>query len=413
MPDQPFFRLKNQIQTYDWGTLDGFSELFGLENPNNEPRAEIWMGAHAKAPSIVQIDGKEYSLDEWINNADPQLLGPKLSNSKSLSFLFKVLSAERALSIQVHPNKQQAIKGFQNEQNKGISLDAFDRNYKDDNHKPELICALTPFVAMCGFRPSDQVLSLLDSLALDFLEEPIDELRTALMLDEASFYQQLKRSYLQLMEIDVAKTTKIVAACENIIGGKPTDNDFIAYKKQSVLSPYMECLLMNETYKGDVAILSPFFMNLYYLEMGKALFLSAGIPHAYLRGTGLEIMASSDNVLRGGLTPKHIDVAELDKVMTAGPHKISLTQAEVLNTNQYHYPVPVDDFTLRVIHQEGGATESELTTDELGILLCISGSVTIKNADIVGFLKAGESAVLPPSSVHISGNGRLAFVSEG
>jgi len=413
MIKEPFFRLENQIQTYEWGTKDAFTSLFGWENPENEPRAEIWMGAHSKAPSVINVEGKEFLLDEWIKTAKSEHLGTKLSNSRSLSFLFKVLSADKALSIQVHPNKEQAISGYQHEQKKGVALDAFNRNYKDENHKPELICALTPFVAMCGFRPAEQVLSLLESLDLVFLEEEIDNLRSAILESNDAFYVQLKRFYLKLMRKNTEETELLVVACERIISSRPTNKELVAYKDQSVLSPYLECLLMNESYPGDLAILSPFFMNLYHLEPGKALFLSAGIPHAYLRGSGLEIMASSDNVLRGGLTPKYIDMEELDKVMTAGPHKIALTNAEIENGNLYHYPVPVEDFKLSVIHQEEAAVDSILSTEDMGILMCISGSVTIVDADKKGQLMAGESAVLPPSKVHISGSGKLAFACEG
>lgn len=410
---EPFFRLKNQIQPYDWGTKEAFTELFGWENTSGEPRAELWMGSHIKAPSLIIDSGKEYGLDSWITDASEGLLGPKLYERKRLSFLFKVLSASKALSIQVHPNKEQAKNGFVIEQRLGIPLDAHNRNYKDDNHKPELICALTPFVAMCGFRPVDQVLALLESLSLAFLEDSIDDLRTASLHGEQVFYEKLKDFYLGLMRKNPDETAIIAKTCEDIIGNKPSENDFDAYKNQTVLSPYLECLLMQQSYPDDLAILSPFFMNLYHLAPGKALFLSAGIPHAYLRGTGLEIMASSDNVLRGGLTPKYIDVQELEKVMIAGPHDITLTAPVIKNENFYYYQVPVNDFSLLVIHQENDLADSFFTVEELAIILCISGTLTIINDDKSGVLVAGESAVISPGDYTIRGEGKLAVASEG
>lgn len=413
MPKEAFYRLKNQIQTYDWGTTDAFTTLFGWQNANNEKRAELWMGAHPKAPSIIHFERNEVTLTEWIKTADAQLLGKKLDKSRTLPFLFKVLSANQALSIQVHPNKAQANEGFTAEEAKGIAADAFNRNYKDPNHKPELICALTPFVAMCGFRPAEEILSLLESLDVDFLEEAVDDLRSELLIDLAHFYAKLKKTYLDLMRENEAETNEVVQACIKIIGGKPTNMDLEAYKKQSVLSPYLECLLLNESYPGDLSILSPLLMNLYHLDVGKALFLDAGIPHAYLRGTGLEIMASSDNVLRGGLTPKYIDKSELNKVMTAGPHHIALTPPKIVNQNIYHYPVPVNDFQLSVVHQEADEPSTSFSNDELAIILCVAGEIHIDNGNTSGSLKAGESAILPPSNINISGSGKIAIASQG
>lgn len=413
MLTEAFFRLKNQIQTYDWGTTDAFTLLFGWQNPNKEKRAELWMGAHPKAPSTIHFEGRELELTEWIKTVDAQLLGKKLGRSRTLPFLFKVLSANQALSIQVHPNKTQAEVGFLAEEEKQIPTDAFNRNYKDQNHKPELICALTPFVAMCGFRPAEEILSLVESLDLEFLEQVVDDLRSALLIDHTHFYATLKTTYLDLMRENEAETDEVVQACIKIIGNKPTENDLEAYKKQSVLSPYLECLLLNESYPGDLSILSPLLMNLYHLDKGKALFLDAGIPHAYLRGTGLEIMASSDNVLRGGLTPKYIDKAELNKVMTSGPHRITLTTTQIAQQNVYHYPVPVNDFQLCVVHQEADEPNTSFSNEELAIVLCVAGEIHINNGNASGSLKAGESAALPPSSISISGSGKLAIASQG
>jgi mannose-6-phosphate isomerase len=341
--------------------------------PDGRPAAELWFGAHPDDPSPAGGP----PLDELIA-ADPAgTLGAVVAGrfGPHLPFLLKILAAEKALSIQVHPNRQQARTGFAAEDAAGIERGAPNRNYRDPNHKPELICALTPFDALCGFRPVPATRALLTDLALpelDFLDaalagaDPLRHAFTAVLThpDPAPAVAALARR-AEASDDEALRGVRLAAA------------DF----------------------PGDVGVLVALLLNYVRLEAGEAIYLGAGNVHAYLRGTGVEIMANSDNVLRCGLTPKHVDVPELlritDFVELADPRWPAVGGS---------FDVPVPDF--RLVRLE---VEEPAGLDDPGplIVLCTAGRVRLAGVE----LKPGRAAFVPAGTpVTLDGEG-TAFVA--
>ena len=238
--------LKNTIQEYAWGSRAAISELLGQSVPSEKPQAELWMGAHPKAPSQVLSDGLWRSLQEVIQENPEETLGKKVAArfSNGLPFLFKVLAAAKPLSIQAHPNKEQAEQGFARENELGIPLDAPHRNYRDDNHKPEIICALTPFWALNGFRRIDETLSLLEKARIPDLAEIVS------FLQSHSNRDGLKKFFDYLMTTDSGKQGKIVEQAVNFAEKRPP--------KEPV---WMWMIKLNEEYPGDIGVLSPLFFE--------------------------------------------------------------------------------------------------------------------------------------------------------
>ncbi|MGL5504448.1 MAG: mannose-6-phosphate isomerase, class I, partial [Aeromonas veronii] len=289
-----FLLMQNPIQGYDWGSHDSLTTLFGIPNPQGKPQAELWMGAHPNGCSEVTLAGSVQKLSSVIDRAPAAALGEAtFARFGSLPFLFKVLCAEKALSIQVHPSKAQAEAGFAKEEAAGIDIKASNRNYKDPNHKPELVFALTPYQAMNGFRAIPAILALFERVNL----AAIADLTAALAASQNE--AGLQHFFHQLLVLEGARKDE---ALEGLLAYAAAHQDEETFALITSLAAQ---------YPGDVGLFSPLLLNVVTLEPGQAMFLDACTPHAYVRGTGLEIMANSDNVLRAGLTPKYIDVAEL------------------------------------------------------------------------------------------------------
>lgn len=289
-----FLSMQNPIQGYDWGSHDALTTLFGIPNPAGKPQAELWMGAHPNGCSEVVLAGQAQKLSTLIENTPAAVLGEATqARFGSLPFLFKVLCAEKALSIQVHPSKAQAEAGFAKEEAAGISSKAANRNYKDPNHKPELVFALTPYQAMNGFRAIPAILALFERIKLSALAELVAAL--AASQNEAG----LQHFFHQLLVLEGARKEEALAGLLAYAGEHQDEETFALITSLAA------------QYPGDVGLFSPLLLNVVTLQPGQAMYLDACTPHAYVRGTGLEIMANSDNVLRAGLTPKYIDVAEL------------------------------------------------------------------------------------------------------
>ncbi|KAA8597707.1 Mannose-6-phosphate isomerase [Vibrio cyclitrophicus] len=371
-----FYPLTNIIQNYPWGSKTSIPHLFDIANIDNKPMAEIWMGAHPKASSVITWKGKATPLHEAINNNAEALIGTNTSQRfGELPFLFKVLAAEKALSIQVHPTKMEAEIGYQKENDLGIAIDAYNRNYKDPNHKPELVYALTPYLAMNGFREFDEIATLLKEVKVDAIEELIQQYT---QLPDSKSLQIL---FQELMTLD--EVTKLTAI-----------NQLLSWAHRSNHSLAEFILDLNEVYPDDIGLLSPLLLNVVLLQPGEAMFLHAGTPHAYVKGTALEIMANSDNVLRGGLTPKYIDVPELISACTFMPlekEKI-LTQPKLIGAEQ-QFPVPVEDFSFSIFSD---ADSAEITPNRGEIWFVIDGSATFKHhtGEELTITK-GESAFIP------------------
>ncbi|WP_263078198.1 mannose-6-phosphate isomerase, class I [Endozoicomonas sp. Mp262] len=388
-------KLKNRIQPYAWGSRDALRQLFGIANPDNRPQAEIWMGAHPKSPSMAELKERgDQPLNNLIAEHGDQLLGEGVSRKfgKQLPYLFKVLSAAEPLSIQAHPTKEQAEKGFQRENQAGIPVDAGHRNYRDDNHKPELIYALTPFRAMNGFRPLNDIITLFRQLDSSVLTELLDAFESN--LSEAG----LKGFYGHLMQLDDLLRKQAVT-------------EALAVAMKSEEPALQELVKLNDKYPLDIGVFSPLLLNLVELEPGEAMFLDAGTLHAYLEGTGLEVMASSDNVLRGGLTPKHVDVAELLGTIRFIPKLSNQIKVDPeVKGNSVNYPVPVDDFAFEI------ETVDSLTDcrspETVELLFCQEGNVEIVSDDEEIKLNAADSCLLP-AGVHykLVGKGKIVRVS--
>ncbi|MFB2828974.1 mannose-6-phosphate isomerase, class I [Aeromonas jandaei] len=385
-----FLLMQNPIQGYDWGSHDSLTTLFGIANPEGKPQAELWMGAHPNGCSDVVVAGQTQKLSALISRAPAAVLGEAtLARFGSLPFLFKVLCAEKALSIQVHPSKAQAEAGFAKEEAAGIDIKASNRNYKDPNHKPELVFALTPYQAMNGFRAIPAILALFERVNLPVIADLTAAL--AASQNEAG----LQHFFHQLLVLEGARKEEALAGLLTYAAAHQDEETFALITSLAT------------QYPGDVGLFSPLLLNVVTLKPGQAMFLDACTPHAYVRGTGLEIMANSDNVLRAGLTPKYIDVAELldctrclakpdDQILLA-PHVEGAVQ---------HFEVPVPDFTFSVYP----AGEHQLTTASAEILFAIDATVTLKRGDETLRLEKGQSAFIPAAtgSYQLLAEGRVA-----
>ena len=385
-------KLINSVQHYAWGSKNALTELYGVANPDNQPMAELWMGAHPRSSSKVQdAQGNLHSLREVIEQDKAGLLGSAVAERfGELPFLFKVLCAAQPLSIQVHPNKQASEIGFAKENAAGIPLDAAERNYKDPNHKPELVFALTPFLAMNAFRPFSEIVSLLQPVAganqaiAHFLQEP-----------GAERLSQLFASLLILKGDEKSRALAVLKAALNSQQGEPWET----------------IRVISEFYPDDSGLFSPLLLNVVKLNPGEAMFLFAETPHAYLQGVALEVMANSDNVLRAGLTPKYIDIPELvaNVKFTPKPASELLTQP-VKQASSLEFPIPVDDFAFSL--HDLSTTGSDVAQQSAAILFCVEGEAVLSKGDETLALKPGESAFISASEspVTVSGVGRLARV---
>jgi mannose-6-phosphate isomerase len=374
--------LKNVIQEYAWGSHTAIADLLGTASPSDMPQAELWMGAHPKAPSVVKYEGKEISLAELIRRHPEDILGKAAAEKfgSQLPYLFKVLAAAKPLSVQAHPDKNQAVAGFERENEMNIPLNAPNRNYRDAHHKPECICALTPFWALNGFRNIPEILSLTEKICPKQLEK-----ETAELLKHPGS-SGLKDFFFGLMTMDPEQQQQIIA------------NALVNAQKYTEDDPVCKWITaLHDAYPSDIGVLSPIFLNLICLEPGEAMFLPAGELHSYLDGLGIELMANSDNVLRGGLTPKHIDVPELLKVLNFEERDIAVLLPEAISDYEKVYPGSAEEFVLSVIHLEPGM-DAVFHPKSVEILLCIQGQGKIIHQNQAIEIRKGASAIVPASA---------------
>ncbi|MFE9612720.1 mannose-6-phosphate isomerase, class I [Streptomyces sp. NPDC006012] len=374
-------RLDNTIRPYAWGSATAIPKLIGVE-PTGEPQAEMWMGAHPGAPSRTPRGTLVDVID-----ADPKReLGPEAVArfGPRLPFLLKILAAGAPLSLQVHPDLEQARQGYEDEERRGIPADAPNRNYRDANHKPELICALTEFDGLCGFRDPLRAADLLDGLGVDSLKPYVDLLR-ARPVDAA--LREVLTAVLTADRDEMARTVAQAATACARLGG--------AY------APYAD---IAQHYPGDPGVIAAMLLNHVRLQPGEALFLGAGIPHAYLNGLGVEIMANSDNVLRCGLTPKHVDVPELLRIVRFEPSDPGVLRPEASPDGEEVYETPIDEFQLSRYVLAAGDTTHDLTLPTPQILLCTAGTVRAGEHE----LTPGQSVFVPAADkAEVSGTGTL------
>lgn len=373
-------RLTNTIRPYAWGSTTAIPTLLGVE-PTGEPQAEMWMGAHPGAPSRIDRGAGEKALSDVIA-ADPEgelgaatvaRFGPRLP------FLLKILAAGAPLSLQVHPDLAQAKAGFADEERRGIPIDAGHRNYKDPNHKPEMLCALTTFDGLCGFRPPEQSADLLEGLGVGSLKPYADLLRAH---PEDAALREVLTAVLTADREQMARTVTETAAAAERLGG-----------------PYAPYAHLVHDYPGDPGVIAAMLLNHFRLQPGEAVFLGAGVPHAYIDGLAVELLANSDNVLRAGLTPKHVDVPELLKIVKFESGDPNVQRPE--GNGEEVYETPIDEFRLSRFLLAPGAASRVLPEATPQILLCTAGSPRVGELSLAPggsvFVPAGEKAELSGS----------------
>lgn len=362
--------LDCKVMPYAWGSHTAISSLLG--RPAEGPEAELWMGAHPLAPS--RSVARTESLDQLITREPERELGARSLQAfgPRLPFLLKVLAAEQPLSLQAHPTMEQAAAGFDDEERRGVPLTAPNRNYKDRSHKPELLCALTTFDALSGFRDFAQTLRLFEQLAVKELDPFIKP--------------TLSETFTAIMTAPKDVVPHVVAAC-----AKASPH----FARERALA----CRL-DELYPGDIGIVTALLLEYVTLQPGEAIFLDAGNMHAYLRGTGVEIMASSDNVLRGGLTPKHVDVPELTKTLRFDAPPARVLHPHEVDACESVYVTPAREFRLSRI-----VVNAALVRETFGpeILLVTEGAVHVGEVEV----KRGASVFVPAST------GRYALGGDG
>ncbi len=389
--------LRNTIQHYAWGSKSAIPKLLGETNPTGDAWAELWIGAHPQSPS--KLGG--CNLDHVIQRAPETALGYRVANrfQKKLPFLLKVLAADQPLSLQCHPNVAQAQKGFGRENWNLIELSSPRRCYKDTNHKPELLCALSPFRALKGFRPIEEIVDRFQTLDIPTLRAAVERLsadRSAEGLRR--FFQGLLHAQPQVRE---AWTAQAVSRASGLRG-----------------ADYQLIESLHAKYPGDIGVLSPMLLNLIELQPHEAIFLEAGELHVYLWGLGVEIMANSDNVLRAGLTQKHIDIKELSKIASFEPSPARILQPSATpQSTERAFETPVDEFKLSIIEVKANEEFLQYDVEEVEMLLAVEGEAIIHPKHGGSFLRLpqGEAAFVPAcvEGYRITGDAKLFRATTG
>jgi len=376
--------MKNTIQEYAWGSHAAIADLMGNKSPSAKPQAELWMGAHPKAPSLVKYDGKWLSLLDLIKQSPEDILGKEIAAKfdNKLPYLFKVLAASKPLSIQAHPSLKQAKEGFERENRLGIALDSPSRNYKDENHKPECICALTPFLALYGFRKISEIISLMEKICLKVLDKELNHLK------RQPNSEGLKSFFHSLITMNNRRKKQIIE--HSITNAQKLSGDNPCFKW--IVNLYKE-------YPDDMGIFAPILLNLISLKPGQALFLPSGELHAYLDGLGIELMANSDNVLRGGLTKKHIDVVELLTILTFEEKEVDVLMPQKNKDCEGVYYSIAEEFILSVISDKKNISYTSPEKRSVEIILCADGKASVTDISINQniTLTRGTSVIIPSS----------------
>lgn len=384
-------RMENRVQKYAWGTSDFIANLLQIDKANAEPWAELWLGSHPKASST--LTDLNISLDKAIDQSPTQLLGATCASvfAQKLPYLLKILSAKQPLSIQAHPNLEQAKLGFERENRENILLTDFTRNYQDANHKPELICALTEFHAMCGFRPAQEIVENIQQIEIELF------LTNFTKFADKPNSGNLKELFSEILNSKMEKKQQILAMTVKNL-----------HLLQDELSKNWITKML-EIYPNDIGAIIPLLLNTFVLNPGEAIFLKAGVLHAYLAGTGVEIMANSDNVLRGGLTSKNVDVAELVSILNWEMKRpeVQVSKPEEVVTT---YQIPAPEFSLKKIHLVDKLT---IENSKPTILLVVNGSITVECENETQSLKQGESLFVTGEAreIKLSGKGLLFVAS--
>lgn len=386
-------RLAAMTQHYAWGSHTAIPQLLGTP-VTGEPVAELWLGTHPAGPSRALTTDGEVLLGDLVASDPATMLGAQVAERfGALPYLLKVIAAAEPLSLQVHPDLDRARVGFAQEEAAGIPVSAPERTYRDRNHKPELLHPLTPFRALCGFRhPADSV-ALLEGLGTPLAAEVIatltdgtDPVRTT-----------LERLLAPATRPDPAAVTDLAGACVARLGRGSPDSDADA-----------TVALLADAYPGDPGVVVSLLLNHVRLAPGQTMYVPAGTIHSYLDGVAVELMAASDNVLRAGLTPKHIAVEELLAAVDATPAEPVRVAAEPVGEAVEVFSAPVPDFRLAVVSVTDGVARP-VPGNGPRVLLCLDGDVTVRSADSALVLTRGESAFVPSAERDVTarGHGRV------
>ena len=387
------------MRTYAWGSHTAIADFTGRPSPTAHPEAELWLGAHPGDPA--RLDGDDRSLLDVIN-ADPEGQLGSASRTRfgdSLPFLAKVLAADEPLSLQAHPSAQQALEGFVRENRLGLAVSAPTRNYRDASHKPELIVALGTFEALAGFRPAERTIAFMRALAVADLD-PFVNLLTG--QPDADGLRALFTTWITAPQHDL--DVLVPAVLDGAVAYlRSAETEFAAEAKTA--------LELAERYPSDAGVLAAMLLNRITLQSGEGIFLPAGNLHAYLHGVGFEVMANSDNVLRGGLTPKHVDVPELLRVLDFTPTANLVIRPEITDDGfESAYATPVPEFAVSMLSLDGQFLGKEVDAparhDGPQVLLCTEGSTEVRAKTSVLNLERGEAAWVAAD------DGPIRFVSD-
>lgn len=386
--------LHGTVQHYAWGTTDAIPELLGVP-ADGRPFAEYWLGAHPLSPS--EVDGAR--LDSLVRE-HPEVVGgaSRATFGDQLPYLLKILSARHALSLQAHPSREQAREGYARENAAGLPLDAPERTYRDDWPKPELLIALEEFTSLSGFRDPLRTAALFRELGV------ADELSSVIgPLTQRKGPAALAEVFLDVLSMDGERARLSELVCAAAMRHKDAPGELGEFART--------VLELDEVFPSDPGILAALLMNRLVLQPGEAVFVPAGYMHAHLRGTGVEVMANSDNVIRGGLTNKHVDVSELVKVVDFDPGEPEITRPEPIGPGVERYATGCAEFD--VWRVTPGAEDVQLPGDgSARIVLVVSGEIELSSADQRLTLGRGQSAFLTAAeeSVAVGGDG-MAFVT--
>jgi len=366
---QTAYKLHGVHRHYDWGGTQFIPQLMQLKNDQNKPFAEYWMGAHLSAPAIIDTDQYgSITLDQLLE---------KDKSFGSLPYLYKILDVASMLSIQVHPTKVNAVIGYEKEEAAGIPIDAANRNYKDKNHKPEVMVALSDFWLLHGF------------LAPALLQKRLEDFKPLNGLVKAFANDDYKNLYQHFMQLDTAASDAIL---------KPLLEEAIIAVKNGNVDKLHPHWWANKYYNGvvpsshiDKGIFSIYILNIVFIPKNHGIFQGAGLLHAYLEGQNIELMANSDNVLRGGLTPKHVDIQELIQHVQFRATYPAVMEGTPINNNEVNYPCPVSDFGLSKLVIKTGESYT-IHTQSIEMLLVMEGQMEINGTSF----KVGEVAMIKP-----------------
>lgn len=377
--------LKGQVQNYAWGGFDYIAEWLGVQNTEHKPFAEYWMGAHPSASSVVVTRNGDLSLYQLITEYPQEFLSKHArQHFNELPYLFKILDVKDMLSIQVHPTKQEAAKGYEKEEAAGVTLGSAQRNYKDKNHKPEVMVALSEFWLLHGFLTEEKMLAVLQS---------VPEFAGMDAIYKNGGNKELYKYVMNLMQQEVNEKLQGLVRRE------------LDSKKAGEVTKEMPGWWVAKLYENgeeiddiDRGVFSIYFFNIVKANEGEAVFQGAGIPHAYLEGQNVELMANSDNVLRGGLTPKHIDVPELLKHTSFEEVVPNIMDGNAVSEAERVFPCPVADFGISKIELASGKTfKGEASSLEIWVI--IKGTINVTGASNNLDAHKGQAVAILPGEI--------------